>query len=76
MEPKFIAMGVAFFLLLALLAPSKEEQKQQSTKELKAIYSKMDNGKQITNSEEQRIDDIINWCDECNNTRRLCKHSK
>jgi len=76
MEPKFIAMGVSFFLLISLLTPSKESQKQESTNQLKSIYSKMDNGKQLTNSEEQRINDLMNWCDECNNTLRLCKHSK
>lgn len=76
MEPKFIVMGAAFVLFLHLLTPSEESRRQESENQLKSISSKIDNGKRLTNSEKQRIDDLMNWCDECNNTLRLCKHSK
>lgn len=76
MDIKYIIIGIGFVLFLSLLAPSKQEQQNESTNQLKTIYSKMESGKPLTKSEEQRINDIMNWCDECNNTLRLCKHSK
>lgn len=76
MNSKLILLGLGFVVLLSLLSPSKQEQQDKSAKQLKDIYSKMESGKQLTKEEEQRINDIMNWCDECNNTLRLCKHGR
>ncbi len=34
---------------------------------------KMDRGQPLNDREKQRIHDILNWCNRCNNTQRMCE---
>jgi hypothetical protein len=41
-----------------------------------SALNKIDNNQPLTKDEEQRLEDIINWCEDCNKPLRMCRHSK
>jgi hypothetical protein len=36
--------------------------------------SKINSGEALTSAEQQRVSDIINWCNQCNCPKRSCSH--
>lgn len=39
-----------------------------------SAISKLDAGKPLNEREQQRMSDIINWCNKCNAPLRYCNH--
>lgn len=38
-----------------------------------SAMEKLNRGEELTSAERQIVDDVLNWCNTCDNTMRMCK---
>ena len=73
---KFILIGVGLFMLAIIF--SSGSGSSGSSKRTDGVYesamSKLDAGQALNEREQQRVSDIINWCNKCNGPLRNCDH--
>ena len=68
---KFILIGVGLFMF-AIIFGSGSSNRTDGVYE--SAMSKLDSGQALNEREQQRISDIINWCNKCNGPLRNCNH--
>lgn len=63
-------MGLIFFVVI--FGSGSRSSKTDGVYE--SAISKIDSGRPLNEREQQRISDIINWCNKCNGPLRNCNH--
>lgn len=61
-------------LVLVFLASIGGGSGSKSDGVFESATKKMDSGRPLNAQEAQRIHDILNWCKQCKNASRHCKH--
>ena len=70
---KFILIGVGLFMF-AVIFGSGSGSSGRTDGVYESAMSKLDSGQQLNAREQQRVSDIINWCNKCNSPLRNCNH--
>ena len=61
-------------LALAAIFSSGSGSSKRTDGVYESAMSKLDSGQALNAREQQRISDIINWCNKCNGPLRNCNH--
>jgi hypothetical protein len=70
-----IAAGLMFFVgIMAGGSGSGSGSSKRTDGVYESAMSKLDSGQQLNAREQQRVSDIINWCNKCNGPLRNCSH--
>lgn len=70
---KFILIGVGLFML-AIIFSSGSGSSNKTDRVYESAMSKLDSGQALNEREQQRVSDIVNWCNRCNGPLRNCDH--
>jgi hypothetical protein len=70
---KFILIGVGLFML-AIIFSSGSVSSNKTDGVYESAMSKIDSGQALSEREQQRVSDIVNWCNRCNGPLRNCDH--
>jgi hypothetical protein len=67
-------LGMLFFVVIL----PNLDLKSSTDGVYESATEKIDSGKadELTPAETQRIDDLLNWCKECNEPLRKCRHGR
>lgn len=68
---KYMILGIAVVLLAALGSVGSS---RKTDGVFESAMNKLDSGRQLSAKEQQRISDILDWCDQCNGPVRKCDH--
>jgi hypothetical protein len=72
---KIIAIGAGLVLFAIILGSGSGSGSSKRTDGVyESAMSKLDSGQQLNAREQQRVSDIINWCNRCNGPMRNCNH--
>ena len=61
-------------LALAVIFGSGSGSSNRTDGVYESAMSKLDAGQALNEREQQRVSDIINWCNKCNSPLRNCNH--
>ena len=70
---KFILIGVGLFML-AIIFGSGSGSSGRTDGVYESAMSKLDAGQALNEREQQRVSDIINWCNKCSGPLTNCNH--
>jgi hypothetical protein len=70
---KILAVG-AILIAIAMIFSSGSGPSKRTDGVYESAMSKLDSGQQLNAREQQRVSDIINWCNRCNGPMRNCNH--
>lgn len=69
---------IKYFLIsgtiIAFLAIMADTGSKKTDGVFEKAMSKINSGEALTSAEQQRVSDIINWCNQCNCPKRSCSH--
>jgi hypothetical protein len=68
-----IAAGLMFFVGI-MAGGSTSGSSKRTDGVYESAMSKLDSGQQLNAREQQRVSDLINWCNKCNGPLRNCNH--
>lgn len=72
---KFILIGAGLLAFAVLLGSGSGSGSSGRTDGVfESAVSKLDSGQPLNAREQQRMSDIINWCNRCNGPLRNCNH--
>lgn len=72
---KYIIVAAVILGLAAILGSNSGSGSSRKTDGIyESAVSKLDSGQPLNAREQQRISDIINWCNRCNGPIRSCNH--
>ena len=76
MNDVFKLVGLVVFVMLWIAAASESDnEKERSREQFGTMMQKVDDGKELTAFEQQRLYDItVGWCQPCNTAKGICKH--
>ena len=69
---KYFLFAGMFLAFIAIMASGGNNKRTDGVFE--SAMEKMDSGRPLSQAEQQRVSDIINWCDSCNCPQRNCSH--
>ena len=69
---KYFLFAGIFLAFVAIMTGGNNSKKTDGVFE--SAMQKMDSGRPLNQAEQQRVSDIINWCDRCNGPQRNCSH--
>ncbi len=69
---KYFLFAGMFLAFVAIMASGNDNKKTDGVFE--SAMEKMDSGRPLNQAEQQRVSDIINWCNRCNGPLRNCSH--
>jgi|SanBayMetagenome_1026888.scaffolds.fasta_scaffold282769_1 hypothetical protein len=61
-------------LALAVIFSSGSGSSKRTDGVYESAVKKLDSGQTLNEREQQRMSDIINWCNKCNGPLRNCNH--
>lgn len=69
---KYILIATVLIAFFSIMSSGSKDKRTDGVFE--GAMEKIDAGKPLTAAEQQRVSDIINWCDRCNGPQRNCSH--
>jgi hypothetical protein len=71
---KFILIGAGLVVFAILLGSGSSGSSKRTDGVYESAMSKLDSGEALNEREQQRVSDIVNWCNRCNGPLRNCDH--
>lgn len=68
----YATIGASFVALSMITCNQASNNKTDGVFE--SALHKIENNQPLSPAEEQRVDDIMNWCDTCDKPIRMCRH--
>lgn len=69
---KYVLICGTLLAFFSIMSSGSKEKRTDGVFE--SAMEKMDAGRPLSAVEQQRVSDIINWCDRCNSPQRNCSH--
>lgn len=70
---KYFLFAGIFLAFVAIMSGGNSGSKRTDGV-FESAMSKIDSGEALTSVEQQRVSDIINWCNQCSGPKRSCSH--
>jgi hypothetical protein len=69
---KYVLICGTLLAFFSIMSSGSKDKRTDGVFE--SAMEKMDSGRPLSAAEQQRVSDIINWCDSCNGPVRSCSH--
>lgn len=69
---KYVLICGTLLAFFSIMSSGSKDKRTDGVFE--SAMEKMDAGRPLSAAEQQRVSDIINWCESCNGTQRNCSH--
>lgn len=71
---RYMLIGAGLVVFAILLGAGSSDSSKRTDGVYESAMSKLDAGQALNEREQQRVADIINWCNLCKGPERNCDH--